>query len=116
MLSETRTIITSAAGAIDSWFRADSKGGEPPQLKAGKEPHKNAEVRPGEKVGVQTPSGTGRMDRYDADQAHIREIKPNNARGEKTGQRQLERYQKEMEGATKRPHTTTELTKYPREK
>ena len=59
-----------------------------------------------------TPSGKGRMDRYDEEKAHIREIKPDNPRGEKSGQRQLERYKEEMEKATGRPHTT-ELTKYP---
>ncbi len=86
---------------------------EPPQLKAGKDAHKNEEVRPGEQPEVRTPSGKGRMDRYDADKAHIREIKPDNARGESSGLRQLDRYKKEMENATKRPHTT-ELTKYPK--
>src|SRR5258708_6257019 len=64
------------------------KGGEPHQLAAGKEAHKNEEVRPGEKQEVRTPSGK-RMDRYNADKAHIREIKPDNARGEKAGQKQV---------------------------
>jgi len=91
---------------------AGEKTGEPPQLTAGKDAHKNEEVRPGEKAEVPTPSKTGRMDRYNADKAHIREIKPDNARGEKSGRKQLRRYKAEMEKATKRPHTT-ELTKYP---
>lgn len=34
-----------------------AKTGEPPQLAAGKEAHKNEEVRPGEKAEVPTPSG-----------------------------------------------------------
>jgi hypothetical protein len=37
---------------------------------------------------------------------------PDNARGEQSGQKQLERYKTEMEQATRKPHTT-ELTKYP---
>lgn len=86
-------------------------GGEPPQLAAGKEAHSNEEIRPGEKAEVPTPSGTGRMDRYNSDTAHIREIKPDNPRGEKSGNKQLGRYKDEMEKATGRPHTT-ELTKY----
>ena len=53
------------------------------------------------------------MDRYDADKAHIREIKPDNPRGKRAGQKQLERYKAEMEKATGRPHTT-ELTNYPK--
>jgi RHS repeat-associated protein len=112
VVNDTGMIITTAADAIGSWFRSEARG-EPPQLKAGKEAHKNEEVRPGEQPEVRTPSGKGRMDRYDADKAHIREIKPDNARGERTGRRALERYKKEMDDATKRPHTT-ELTKYPK--
>jgi RHS repeat-associated protein len=90
------------------------KGGEPPQLKAGKEAHKNEEVRPGEKAEVRTPSGK-RMDRYNADKAHIREIKPNNARGRKAGEQKLKGYKKEMDKATGRDHTT-ELTVYDKKK
>jgi hypothetical protein len=86
------------------------KGGEPPQLKAGKEAHKNEEVRPGEKAEVRTPSGK-RMDRYNADKAHIREIKRNNARGRKAGEKKLKEYKKEMDKATGKDHTT-ELTLY----
>jgi RHS repeat-associated protein len=88
------------------------RSSEPPQLAAGKEAHRNEEIRPGEKPEVRTPSGKGRMDRYDAQKAHIREIKPDNSRGEKTGQEQLQRYKAEMEKSTGKPHTT-ELTKYP---
>jgi hypothetical protein len=85
--------------------------GEPPQLAAGKAAHENEEVRPGEQKEVRTPSGK-RMDRYDGDKAHIREIKPDNPRGERNGQRQLTKYKTGMDNATGRPHTT-ELTKYP---
>lgn len=51
------------------------------------------------------------MDRYDADKAHIREIKPNNARGHKAGRKQLHGYKKEMDKTTGKDHTT-ELTTY----
>ena len=96
------------AGAVFSAIA--NKGGEPPQLAAGKEAHKNEEVRPGEKAEVRTPSGK-RMDRYNADKAHIREIKPDNARGEKAGQKQVQGYKEEMDKATRRSHST-EVTKY----
>ena len=49
--------------------------------------------------------------RKDGPPAHIREIKPNNKRGVKAGQSQLERYKAHMEKKTKKPHTT-ELTTY----
>jgi Restriction endonuclease fold toxin 9 len=91
----------------------DSKqmaGNEPSQLARGKEAHKAEPVRPGEKAEVPTGEG-GRMDRYDPDKGHIREIKPNNERGVKAGQAQLERYKAQMERKTKKPHTT-ELTTY----
>jgi RHS repeat-associated protein len=84
--------------------------GEPPQLKAGKEAHAAEPVRPGEKAEVRTPSGK-RMDRYDEGRAHIREIKRDNPRGRKAGEKQLRGYKKEMDHATGRNHTT-ELTLY----
>lgn len=86
------------------------KRGKPSQLKKGKEAHKNEEVRPGEKAEVRTPSGR-RMDRYNDTDGHIREIKPDNARGRKAGQKQLRDYKQEMDKATGKTHTT-ELTTY----
>ena len=85
------------------------KSQEPPQLSAGREAHRNEEVREGETPEVRTPSGTARTDRYDETKSHIREIKPDSARGRKAGEKQLARYKKEMEDATGKPHTT-ELT------
>ena len=65
---------------------------------------------PGEQKEVRTPSGK-RMDRYDREKAHIREIKPDNPRGERSGKRALANYKTEMDNATGKSHTT-ELTKY----
>lgn len=87
-----------------------AKGPEPPQLARGKRAHKEEPVRPGEIPEHPTPSG-GRMDRYDPDKAHIREIKPNNPKRLREGQKQVEGYRTEMEEATGRPHTT-EVTPY----
>lgn len=84
--------------------------GEPPQLAAGKRAHREEPLHPGEQAEVPTPSGR-RMDRYDEAQAHIREIKPNNPRQLRSGQKQVEGYRKEMEQKTGRPHTT-EVTPY----
>jgi len=84
--------------------------GEPPQLAAGKRAHREEPILPGEQAEVPTPSGR-RMDRYDESQAHIREIKPNNPRQLRTGQKQVDGYRKEMEQKTGRPHTT-EVTPY----
>lgn len=105
-------IACHAPGSPDPSAPTISPREEPPQLRAGREAHNNEEVRPGERPEVYTPSRSGRMDRHNEDTAHIREIKPDNARGEKSGQEQLQRYKTEMEQATGRPHTT-ELTKYP---
>lgn len=84
--------------------------GEPPQLAAGKRAHREEPVLPGEQAEVPTPSGR-RMDRYDEAQAHIREIKPNNPRQLRSGQKQVDGYRKEMEKKTGRSHTT-EVTPY----
>jgi hypothetical protein len=51
------------------------------------------------------------MDRYDEEKAHIREIKADNPRERRRGEKQLEDYKKEKECETGRPHTT-ELTPY----
>ncbi|HEY6558907.1 MAG TPA: RHS repeat-associated core domain-containing protein, partial [Polyangiaceae bacterium] len=83
---------------------------EPPQLARGKRAHKEEPVLAGEKAEVPTPSGK-RMDRYNESEAHIREIKPNNRRAIKQGEKQVEGYRKEMEKKTGRPHTA-EVTPY----
>ena len=51
------------------------------------------------------------MDRYDPQNKHIREIKPDNPRQLKKGQAQVEEYRKQMEEATGEKHTT-EVTPY----
>jgi len=83
---------------------------EPPQLARGKRAHTQEPVLPGEQSEVTTPSGK-RMDRYNEEQAHIREIKPDNPRAIKQGQKQAEGYKDGMEAKTGRPHTT-EVTPY----
>jgi hypothetical protein len=83
---------------------------EPAQLSRGKLAHKQEPILPGEKAEVPTPSGK-RMDRYNEDSGHIREIKPDNARALKQGEKQVQGYKQEMEQATGRPHTT-EVTPY----
>ena len=72
VISEDAAHVGSVGTAISNVFKSsDSTGsGEPPQLAAGKEAHKSEEVRPGERAEVPTPSGSGRMDRYDEDKAH----------------------------------------------
>jgi len=103
------------ASGIRSTGGSDSsakKTGEPPQLIAGKIAHQLEEIRPGEAAEVLSPSGKGRMDRYDAKSHHIREINPDNPKGIRDGLRQLKRYKAEMEKATGHPHTI-ELTTYP---
>jgi len=63
-----KSLVNSIGGLIFSKGDEKSSGSnEPPQLKAGKDAHENEEVRPGEKKEVPTPSGEGRMDRYDAE-------------------------------------------------
>jgi RHS repeat-associated protein len=103
--------VQSKSHTQDSSSSSEGPKEEPSQLKAGKEAHAAEEVRPGEKAEVRTPDGKGRMDRYDAGKGHIREIKPDNARGASSGKRQLSRYKAAMEKATEKPHTT-ELTTY----
>jgi len=90
--------------AIRIGVDASGKRPEPPNLVLGKRAHREELVKPSEQAEVRTPSGK-RMDRYDAENAHIREIKPNNARAVRQGEKQVEGYRQEMEAATGRPHT-----------
>jgi hypothetical protein len=46
------------------------------------------------------------MDRYNEEAGHIREIKPDNPRAIKQGEKQVQGYKQEMEQAKGRPHTT----------
>ncbi len=87
---------------------------EPPQLSRGKRAHREEPALSGEKREVPTPSGK-RMDRYNEETGHIREIKPDNPRAIKNGEKQVERYRREMEAETGRPHTA-EVTPYDPEK
>ncbi len=86
---------------------------EPEEVALGKQAHRQNEIRPGEKdeVGVTDRNGkpSGRMDRYDKDRRHIREIKPENAEGIRDGTEQLRRYRREKERETGEAHTI-ELT------
>lgn len=75
---------------------------EPPQLARGKRAHREEAVLPGELREVPTPSGR-RMDRYNPEAAHIREIKPDNPRQIRMGERQVEEYRREMEAANWAP-------------
>ena len=90
--------------------QAARRGPEPPQLARGKRAHREEPVQSGERAEVPTPSGK-RMDRYNEEAAHIREIKPDNPRALRAGERQVEGYKKEMDQATGRSHTT-EVTPY----
>lgn len=58
---------------------------EPSQLSRGKRAHREEPVLPGERAEVATPSGK-RMDRYNEEAGHIREIKPDNPRAIRQGE------------------------------
>jgi len=96
--------ISKATDSVNDVAKAAKKG-EPPQLARGKRAHKEEPIRPGEEAEVRTPSGK-RMDRYDREKAHIREIKSNSPREIRRGEKKVGEYKNEMEQATGRPHTT----------
>jgi len=106
-------IVTGLIQPINKSGSAVSPRLEPPQLKAGKAAHRMEPVLPGEKPEVTTPSGK-RMDRYNPNIYHIREIKPDNPRAIREGQKQVEGYRKEMESATGKPHTSEVSTYDPK--
>jgi hypothetical protein len=81
--------------------KAAAKGGETAAAKAGRQAHKNYEntLGGGYDFNKALPSGK-RPDAVDWKNRVVRELKPDNARAMKRGQKQVEGYRKELEQVT----------------
>src|SRR5690606_15825296 len=84
------------------------KGMHNPKVRAaakkGQEEHAKRQYPPGFKKEVQLPSGK-RMDAYNQKKKRVRELKPNNERAIKKGQKQVDQYCRECDEVYGPGHT-----------
>lgn len=88
-------MTTAGSGLIHLAKSATS--GENPFTKAGREAHKKYDPGPGYQKEVTLPSGK-RADAVSQSEVTVRELKPNNKKAIRKGQRQVEKNRKELEG------------------
>ncbi|MDZ4865251.1 MAG: RHS repeat-associated core domain-containing protein [Gemmatimonadota bacterium] len=99
--------IEAAAAGQDETGTAPAcacTGGETPATARGRDAHKNYNPGSGYQKEVTLPSGR-RADAVNPTTRDVRELKPNNPRGIRRGQRQVEGYRKELEEPTGQPWT-----------
>lgn len=80
------------------------RGGESAAAKLGRLKHKQYNPGPGYQKEVRLPSGK-RADAVNFETCNVRELKPNNPRAIRRGQKQVEGYRRELENTTGRPFT-----------
>jgi len=73
-----------------------AKSGETAATKAGRQAHKDWDAGEGFEKEVTLPSGK-RADGVNFEQKHVKELKPNNPRAVKRGEKQVEPYRKELQ-------------------
>lgn len=79
-------------------------GGETPAAARGRQAHKEHDYGPGFKKEDTLPSGK-RPDAFNPETGEVIELKPNNARAIRRGERQVEGYRRELEDVYGRPFT-----------
>jgi hypothetical protein len=98
-LSELR--LLKGVGALDDVIAASkgvkaAKSGEPSATKAGRQAHKDWQPGEGFEKEVTLPSGK-RADAVNLETKQVKELKPDNARAVKRGEKQVEGYRQEFE-------------------
>jgi hypothetical protein len=86
----TRTIKSTARGV---------RGGESVQAAQGRAAHREWDPGAGFQKEVRLPSGK-RADAVNYETRHVKELKPNNPRAVRKGERQVEGYRQELEQVT----------------
>jgi hypothetical protein len=82
-----------------SSVRSSARGGESPAAARGRQAHRDWDPGAGFEKEVTLPSGR-RADAINPTTRTVRELKPNNPRAIRRGQRQVERYRRELEERT----------------
>jgi RHS repeat-associated protein len=97
--------MTNKFGSPTTWFSKSSTSGETSAAAGGRAAHKAWDAGAGFNKEVRLPSGK-RCDAYNPETCEIKELKPDNDRAKKRGEKQLNDYKDEMEEKTGKPHQT----------
>jgi hypothetical protein len=106
--------LVAAAAAAVVWFQKRRSGGETPATAEGRNAHKNWDPGAGFQKEVRLPSGR-RCDALNPETCEIKELKPENDRAKKRGQKQLEKYKQELDEQTGKDHKTSLETYKPKQ-
>lgn len=107
-------VIALGATAAFAWFNKSKTSGETPATAGGREAHKTWDPGAGFQKEVRLPSGK-RCDALNPETCEIKELKPDNERAKKRGEKQLQEYKKELEEQTGKEHKTTLETYKPKQ-
>lgn len=107
-------ILALGATAALVWFSKSKTSGETPAAAGGREAHKTWDPGPGFQKEIRLPSGK-RCDALNPETCEIKELKPENERARRRGERQLENYKRELEEQTGKEHKTKLETYKPKQ-
>lgn len=96
--------VTNKYGPPSAWFSSSSTSGENSAARRGREAHKAWNPGSGFDKEVTLPSGK-RCDAYNPQTCEVKELKPNNPRAIKRGEKQVKEYAEELERETGKKHT-----------
>ncbi|MEP6492499.1 MAG: RHS repeat-associated core domain-containing protein [bacterium] len=106
--------VALGATAAFVWFNNSRTSGETPATAGGREAHKTWDPGAGFQKEVRLPNGK-RCDALNPETCEIKELKPDNERAKKRGEKQLQEYKKELEEQTGKEHKTTLETYKPKQ-
>ena len=107
-VAEKVVVEAKAADKAVEAAKTAARGGETEAAAVGRRAHENYGTALGEKYDtkVKLPSGK-KPDAVNWEQREVRELKPDNARAVRRGERQVEGYRKELEQTTGEKWTST---------
>jgi hypothetical protein len=106
--------VVLGATAAFVWYSKSRTSGETPATAGGRQAHKSWDPGPGFQKEVRLPSGK-QCDALNPETCEIKELKPDNQRAKKRGEKQLQRYKKELDEQTGKEHKTTLETYKPKQ-
>jgi RHS repeat-associated protein len=106
--------LTSKFGSPTTWFSKSSTSGETQATSGGRAAHKTWDAGAGFQKEFRLPSGK-RCDALNPETCEIKELKPDNDRAKKRGEKQLKQYKEELERETGKEHKTILETYRPKQ-
>ncbi|HEY4307743.1 MAG TPA: RHS repeat-associated core domain-containing protein [Gemmatimonadaceae bacterium] len=98
-------VVALGASAAFAWFNKSRTSGETSAAAGGREAHRAWDPGSGFQKEVRLPSGK-RCDALNPQTCEIKELKPDNERAKKRGEKQVEDYKKELDEVTGKDHKT----------